>query len=342
MLKRGNFTPNTKRSQINLKDFFACEYATLKVSVKGIVIKSTGSWYVVMTEDNTVCNCRLKGQFRIHGIRSTNPVAVGDHVEFKWEGDDGNGIITAIEPRANYIVRRSINLSKSAHIIASNIDRLYIVASIMLPRTSTGFIDRLLVTAEAYHIPAALIFNKIDIYTTEADKLCNELMELYSSLGYPSYAVSALEGTGIENLRRVLRNKVNLFSGHSGVGKSALINAIDPLLEIKTGEISSYHNKGMHTTTFAEMHPLSFGGFMIDTPGIKEFGLVHFESQEISERFPEFRALLPHCKYHNCTHNHEPGCAVKKALDEGKVNARRYHNYLGLLTDENLDVAEYV
>jgi len=310
--------------------------------VKGIVIKSTGSWYTVMTDDKKVCNCRLKGQFRIHGIRSTNPVAVGDHVDFKWEGDDGNGIITVIEPRTNYIVRRSINLSKSAHIIASNIDRLYIVASIMLPRTSTGFIDRLLVTAEAYHIPAALIFNKIDIYTAEANDRCNELMELYSSLGYPSYSVSALEGTGIETLRLVLRDKVNLFSGHSGVGKSALINALDPLLAIKTGEISSYHNKGMHTTTFAEMHPLSFGGYMIDTPGIKEFGLVHFESQEISERFPEFRALLPNCKYHNCTHNHEPGCAVKQALDEGRINAERYHNYLGLLTDENLDTAEYV
>jgi len=295
-----------------------------------------------MTDDNKVCNCRLKGQFRIHGIRTTNPVAVGDHVDFKREDDDGNGIITAIEPRSNYIVRRSINLSKSAHIIASNIDKLYIVASIMLPRTSTGFIDRLLVTAEAYHIPAALIFNKIDIYTAEANNRCNELMELYSSLGYPSYAVSALEGTGIENLRLVLHDKVNLFSGHSGVGKSALINTIDPLLVIKTGEISSYHSKGMHTTTFAEMHPLSFGGYMIDTPGIKEFGLVHFESQEISERFPEFRNLLPHCKYNNCTHNHEPGCAVKQALEEGHINAGRYHNYLGLLTDENLDVAEYV
>ncbi len=278
----------------------------------------------------------------MHGIRTTNPVAVGDHVEFKWEGTTENGIITAIEPRTNYIVRRSINLSKSAHIIASNIDRLYIVASIMLPRTSTGFIDRLLVTAEAYHIPAAVIFNKTDIYTAEATTRCNELMELYSSLGYPSYAVSAMEGTGVESLRQVLRDKVNLFSGHSGVGKSALINAIDPLLKIKTGEISSYHNKGMHTTTFAEMHPLSFGGYMIDTPGIKEFGLVHFESREISERFPEFRVLLPQCRYKNCTHNHEPGCAVKQALNDGRINPERYHNYLGLLNDENLDIAEYV
>jgi ribosome biogenesis GTPase len=295
-----------------------------------------------MTDDNKLCNCRLKGQFRIHGIRTTNPVAVGDHVVFELESSGENGIIKAIEPRTNYIVRRSINLSKSAHIIASNIDRLYIVASIMLPRTSTGFIDRLLVTAEAYHIPAALIFNKTDIYTSEAHERCSELMKLYTSLGYPSYAVSALEGIGLDALRLVLQDKVNLFSGHSGVGKSALINALDPLLAIKTGEISSYHNKGMHTTTFAEMHPLAFGGYMIDTPGIKEFGLVHFESQEISERFPEFRALLPDCRYNNCTHVHEPGCAVKVALDKGSVNPERYHNYLGLLNDENLDETDYV
>lgn len=309
--------------------------------MKGIVVKSTGSWYLVMADDKKLCNCRLKGQFRIHGIRTTNPVAVGDHVDFKMEGSNGNGVITAIEPRTNYIVRRSINLSKSAHIIASNVDRLYVVASIMLPRTSTGFIDRLLVTAEAYHIPAAIIFNKIDIYTDEAIERSNKLSKLYTSLGYPTFTVSALEGIGIDELRNVLAGKVNLFSGHSGVGKSALINALDPLLTIKTGEISSYHSKGMHTTTFAEMHPLSFGGYMIDTPGIKEFGLVHFESQEIGERFPEFRALLHNCRYNNCTHVHEPGCAVKLAMDNGAINPERYHNYLGLLNDENLDAIEY-
>ncbi len=295
-----------------------------------------------MDENKNVSHCRLKGQFRIHGIRSTNPVAVGDHVEFEWEGNEAKGVISAIGVRTNYIVRRSINLSKSAHIIASNIDRLYIVASIMLPRTSTGFIDRLLLTAEAYHIPAALIFNKTDIYNDEATERCNHLMALYLSLGYPVYAVSAIANTGINELKQALYDKVNLFSGHSGVGKSALINAIDPLLSIKTGEISSYHNKGMHTTTFAEMHPLSFGGYMIDTPGIKEFGLVHFESQEIGERFPEFRALLPNCKYNNCTHVHEPGCAVKQALDGGVINEERYRNYLGILNDDNLDATDYV
>lgn len=278
----------------------------------------------------------------MHGIRTTNPVAVGDRVEFIPEGNEDDGVITAIEPRTNYIIRRSINLSKSAHIIASNVDTLYIVASIMLPRTSTGFIDRLLVTSEAYHIPASVIFNKTDIYSEEAITRCDELMRLYSSLGYPCYAVSALTGDGINALRLVLQNKVNLFSGHSGVGKSALINALDPALRIRTGEISSYHNKGMHTTTFAEMHPLSFGGYMIDTPGIKEFGLVHFDSQEVSERFPEFRALLPLCRYSNCTHVHEPGCAVKIELDKGNIHPERYRNYLGLLNDENLDVVDYV
>jgi len=309
--------------------------------VKGIVVKSTGSWYDVMDEYKDRYPCRLKGQFRMQGIRTTNPIAVGDHVEFEWENRSDNGVITTIRERTNYIVRRSINLSKSAHIIASNIDRLYIVASIMLPRTSTGFIDRLLLTAEAYHIPAALVFNKVDIYSEEALERCTELKELYSSLGYPIYVVSALTGYGIDELRSELQNKVNLFSGHSGVGKSALINKLDPALSIKTGEISSYHNKGMHTTTFAEMHPLSFGGYMIDTPGIKEFGLVHFESQEISERYPEFRALMHECKYNNCTHVHEPGCAVKQALDDGFINQERYKNYLGILNDDNLDATEY-
>ena len=275
------------------------------------------------------------------GIRSTNPIAVGDHVEFFVPDDPKDSVITGIEPRTNYIVRKSINLSKSAHIIASNIDRLYIVASIMLPRTSTGFIDRLLVTAEAYHIPAAIVFNKIDIYTVEAQARCEELITLYSSIGYPCFKVSALTGSGISALMKELAGSVNLFTGHSGVGKSALITALDPGILIKTGEISAYHNKGMHTTTFAEMHPLSFGGFIIDTPGIKEFGLVHFESQEIGERFPEFRALLHQCKYNNCTHVHEPGCAVIHALETGLIHPERYHNYLGLLTDENLDEPEY-
>jgi ribosome biogenesis GTPase / thiamine phosphate phosphatase len=294
-----------------------------------------------MTGEGKIVDCRLKGQFRIHGIRTTNPVAVGDRVEFEYESGDEQGTIFLIHERHNYIIRKSIKLSKSSHIIASNIDRLYVIASIEQPRTSTGFIDRVLVTAEAYHIPAAVVFNKIDIYNSKSHERYQQLMELYSGIGYGSYAVSALKGEGIQELKSDLKDKVNLFTGHSGVGKSALINAIETGLTIKTGEISDYHSKGMHTTTFAEMHPLSFGGFIIDTPGIKEFGLIHFESREVSERFPEFRELLPYCHYKNCTHVHEPGCAVKEALNNGKINQGRYSNYLGILTDENLDTDDY-
>lgn len=309
--------------------------------MKGLIIKSTGSWYTVAGSDGINYNCKLKGQFRIKGIRTTNPLAAGDHVLFEAQNDSNEGVISEILPRQNYIIRKSINLSKSSHIIAANIDQLYIVASIMLPRTSTGFIDRLLVTAEAYHIPASIVFNKTDIYNTEALEKCSELEQMYTSIGYPVFKVSALTGDNMEILREAFSKKVNLLSGHSGVGKSALINALDSDLSIKTGQISSYHNKGMHTTTFAEMHALTFGGYIIDTPGIKEFGLVNFESKEIAERFPEFRALLDQCKYNNCTHVHEPGCAVKEALATGKIHAERYKNYIGLLNDENLDSNEY-
>jgi ribosome biogenesis GTPase len=309
--------------------------------LNGIVIKSTGSWYAVLSDDDSVFNCRLKGQFRIKGIRSTNPVAVGDHVSFELNESGTEGVITSISERKNYIVRKSINLSKSSHIIASNIDRLYIVASIMQPRTSSGFIDRLFVTAEAYHIPAALVFNKVDLYDEKALNTCDEWCKLYESLGYPVFVVSAITGTGVSELKSNMAGQVNLFAGHSGVGKSALLNALDPALTVKTGEISGYHNKGMHTTTYAEMFPLFFGGYIIDTPGIKEFGLVHFESREIAERFPEFRQLMHECKYNNCLHLHEPGCAVKLALNEGRIHKQRYRNYLSLLNDENLDETDY-
>ncbi|MBK7028811.1 MAG: ribosome small subunit-dependent GTPase A [Bacteroidales bacterium] len=309
--------------------------------MKGIVIKSTGSWSTVLSENKEIIECRLKGQFRIHGIRTTNPVAVGDHIEFEYPRENEHGIIYEIYERHNYLIRKSIKLSKSAHIIASNIDRLYVIASIEQPRTPTGFIDRVLVTSEAYHIPASIVFNKTDLYSIDSTTRYNELIELYDSLGYGTHAVSAIQGNGIEELRNTLKGKVNLFTGHSGVGKSALINAIDPLLNIRTGHISDYHNKGMHTTTFAEMHVLSSGGYIIDTPGIKEFGLVHFESKEVAERFPEFRALLPECRYHNCTHVHEPGCAVKEALAKGLINKGRYSNYLSILNDENLDTVDF-
>lgn len=309
--------------------------------MKGIVTKSTGSWYTVEAVDGGYYHCRLKGQFRIHGIRTTNPVAVGDHVEFDVAENSTEGLIHTIGERYNYIIRKSIKLSKFSHIIAANIDQLVIIASIEQPRTSTGFIDRVLVTAEAYHIPAAIVFNKIDIYNQDSESRYKSLMELYSRIGYSVLAVSALEGINLEAFRTLLSSKTSLLTGHSGVGKTALINAIEPSLNLKTGNISGFHRKGMHTTTFAEMLPLSGGGYIIDTPGIKEFGLIHFESREVGERFPEFRILLPQCRYTNCTHVHEPGCAVKSALEKGEINEGRYRNYLSILNDENLDVVEY-
>jgi ribosome biogenesis GTPase / thiamine phosphate phosphatase len=309
--------------------------------MNGIVVKSLGSSYLVMDGEGSRFECRLKGRFRIQGIRSTNPVAVGDRVEFDWMPDHQVGVIRSISERHNYIIRKSINLSKQSHIIAANIDQLLVIAAIEQPRTSTGFIDRVFVTAEAYHIPATVVFNKTDLYGEASGKRYLELMDLYKSLGYGVLATSALSGEGVEQFSELLRDKTTLLAGHSGVGKSALINKADPNLKLKTGLISNYHNKGMHTTTFAEMFPLSFGGFIIDTPGIKEFGLVHFESTEVAERFPEFRELMSLCRYSNCTHVHEPGCAVKEALSEGVINKGRYVNYLGILNDENLDEMGY-
>lgn len=309
--------------------------------MKGVVTKSTGSIYFVRTETGEVFQCRLKGQFRIHGIRTTNPIAVGDFVEFDLPEQKQEGLIHTISERHNYIIRKSIKLSKFSHIIAANIDQLIIIASIEQPRTSTGFIDRVLVTAEAYHIPACVVFNKIDIYSTKSEERYKALMELYRNIGYGVMAVSALEGTNLNEFKTLLTHKTSLLTGHSGVGKTALINAVEPSMNLKTGNISGYHLKGMHTTTFAEMLPLTGGGYIIDTPGIKEFGLIHFESREVGERFPEFRALLPGCRYTNCTHVHEPGCAVKEALQKGEISEGRYRNYLSILNDENLDVVEY-
>lgn len=309
--------------------------------MKGIVIRTTGSWFRVLNDDGDYCDCKLKGNFRIRGIRSTNPVAVGDRVEYSLMPSEMFGLISNIEPRHNYIIRRSTKLSKATHIIAANIDRMVIIASIEQPRTSTGFIDRLLVTAEAYHIPAAVVFNKTDLYSAGSIVIAEKLVKLYNSLGYISFTTSAVTRSGIDELQQLLTGKVSLLSGHSGVGKSALVNCIEPDLKLRTGEISGFSGKGMHTTTFAEMIPLKSGGFIIDTPGIKEFGLVHFESSEVAERFSEFRALLPQCRYNNCTHVHEPGCAVKEALEKGEIDHGRYKNYLALLNDENLDAADY-
>lgn len=309
--------------------------------MKGIVVRTTGSWFRVLEDSGSCYDCKLKGNFRIKGIRSTNPLAVGDKVEFILLPTEGFGLIQSIEERHNYIIRRSTKLSKATHIIAANIDLMVIIASIEQPRTSTGFIDRLLLTAEAYHIPAAVIFNKCDLYSSHSNELANKLILLYSALGYISFKTSAVTGEGTDKLSEMLAQKVTLLSGHSGVGKSALINRLEPDFQLRTGNISDFSGKGMHTTTFAEMLPLNNGGFIIDTPGIKEFGLVHFESSEVAERFPEFRKLLPLCRYSNCTHVHEPGCAVKEALEKGKIDPTRYKNYLSILNDENLDAIEY-
>jgi ribosome biogenesis GTPase / thiamine phosphate phosphatase len=309
--------------------------------LQGIIIRSTGSYSTVQLTDGGTFECRLKGRFRMDGIKTTNPLSVGDRVSFVLEKDKNTGIITAIHPRTNYIIRKATRLSKVSHIIASNIDRLFVIASIIQPRTSTGFIDRVLVTAEAYHIPATVVFNKIDISDKASKILLDQLMELYAGIGYGVFAVSAITRAGLDSLSQALKGKVSLFTGHSGVGKSALINALEPKLNIRTGDISSYHNKGKHTTTFAEMHRLSGGGYIIDTPGIKEFGLIDFARQEISERFPEMRELMHKCHFANCTHVHEPGCAIKQALDEGKINPDRYRNYLGMLNDDKLDATDY-
>ncbi|MCD4745626.1 MAG: ribosome small subunit-dependent GTPase A [Bacteroidales bacterium] len=300
----------------------------------GTVIKSTGSWFIVQQEDGKIIKCKLKGKFRIKGIKTTNPVAVGDNVIFKCLPDKGMGLIIQILPRNNYIIRKATKLSKISHIIAANIDQAFIIITLAQPRTSTGFIDRFLVTAEAYHIPANIVFNKIDIYDNSLKELHKKLTDIYTKIGYNCYAVSALRGDNIESFGEVIKDKKVLFTGLSGVGKSALINAIEPKLNIKTKDISFYHNKGKHTTTFAEMYKITFGGYIIDTPGIKEFGLINFEKQEVSERFPEMRKLMLNCRFNNCTHVHEPDCAVKDALEKGIISNSRYNNYLSILNDD--------
>jgi ribosome biogenesis GTPase len=302
--------------------------------LKGVVIKSTGIWITVRSQDGIKTECRLKGQFRIHGLRSTNPVAIGDKVEFGKQADEDTGVITRIYERENYIVRKAINLSKTTHIIAANLDHAFLVVTLARPKTSTGFIDRFLVTATGYFIPASIIFNKIDLYNETLASYEASLKKIYEHAGYPCYSVSALRGDNVEKLSELLKGKTSLFSGHSGAGKSALIMAIQPDLKLKTGSISEIHLKGKHTTTFAEMFELSNGGFIIDTPGIREFGLIDFEKNEIPRCFPEMEKLLPFCRYKNCTHTHEPGCAVKNGLATGDITSMRYNSYLSILNDK--------
>lgn len=300
---------------------------------EGVVIKSTGSWYEVRTENGEVVLCRLRGKIRLDGIRTTNPVAVGDKVFFEKENNKDTCVINKILPRYNVIVRKSVNLSKASHIIASNIDLAILVATIAQPRTSTGFIDRFLVTSEAYHIPTIIVFNKCDLYDKEQMSQAEELISVFKSIGYHSFMLSAKTGYQCEELKSIMQNKVNLFSGHSGVGKSALINRLDPHLNVRVGDISEVHEKGKHTTTFSQMFPLSFGGYIIDSPGIKEFGLYDMEKETLAQRFPEMRSLMHECKFSNCTHLHEPHCAIKNAVQNNIIADWRYNDYCNMMED---------
>lgn len=298
--------------------------------MQGLVTKSTGSWYQVQTPDGRRYDCRIKGKFRIKGLTTTNPVAVGDKVDFELEPEQEQGVIIKLYNRRNYIIRKSINLSKQAQIIAANLDQAYLVVTLASPRTSLGFIDRFLVTAEAYDIPASLVYNKLDMFSKEGLEILSEYKMVYEKLGYPCYEVSALKGTNIPALKAQLKDKITLFSGHSGVGKSSLMNAILPDLELRTMEVSEWSDKGMHTTTFAEMYDLPGGGSIIDTPGIRELGVIDIEQQELSHFFPEMRSRMNQCRFNNCRHINEPGCAVLEALEEGNIEPSRYESYLSI------------
>ena len=305
--------------------------------MKGIVYKSTGSWYSVKAEDGTFYNCRIKGKFRIQGIKSTNPVAVGDHVIFdveKTENETPQGVIKKIEERSNYIIRKSVNLSKQTHIIASNIDIAFLLITINNPQTFTTFIDRFLITAEAYNIKAVLLFNKIDTYSKEELAEVKFLAKLYRNIGYECIGISAKKEKNIDKVIALMQQKVSMFSGHSGVGKSTLINAIEPSLNLKTKEISEQHKQGRHTTTFAEMFDLSIGAQIIDTPGIKGFGVVDIEKEELGNYFPEFFEAKINCKFNNCLHIEEPKCAVKEGLENGEIAWSRYKSYLQIMKGE--------
>jgi ribosome small subunit-dependent GTPase A len=301
--------------------------------MKGLVIKNTGSWYLVRTEDNRNVECKIKGSFRLKDIKSTNPVTVGDRVDIILN-EDGTGVITEIHDRKNYIIRRSSNLSKHSHIIAANLDLCFLIVTVTKPITSTVFIDRFLASAEAYRIPVNLLFNKIDIYDEDETEYMDALINLYEHIGYPCYKISAQNNIGLDVLNDLIKDKITLFSGHSGVGKSTLINALIPDAKLKTGNISSYHGKGMHTTTFSEMMELPQGGFIIDTPGIKGFGTVDMVPEEISHYFPEIFKFSHDCRFNNCMHLNEPGCAVRNAVEEHYISESRYKSYLNILEDE--------
>ncbi|EFI48788.1 ribosome small subunit-dependent GTPase A [Segatella oris] len=302
--------------------------------MKGFVIKNTGSWYSVKTDDGKVVECKIKGNFRLKGIRSTNPVAVGDHVEIALN-QEGTAFITHIDERRNYIIRKSQNLSKQSHIIATNVDQAFLIVTVNYPQTSTTFIDRFLASAEAYSVPVVLVFNKRDILSDDERHYQQSMVHLYETIGYECREISAATGEGVEGLHKLLKGKITLLSGNSGVGKSTLINQILPEANLRTAEISDAHNTGMHTTTFSEMLELPEGGYIIDTPGIKGFGTFDMEPEELTSYFREIFHFSKDCKFSNCTHTHEPGCAVLKALEDHYIAQSRYQSYLGMLEDKD-------
>lgn len=300
--------------------------------MKGLVTKSTGSWYEVLADDGNAYKCRIKGKFRTKDIVTTNPIAVGDWVDIRIEieGDPFTAVIEDLHERQNYIIRKSINLSKQAQIIAANLDQAFLIVTLASPFTSLGFIDRFLVTAEAYDVPAGLIFNKLDLFSDEGLRILHEYEAIYQTIGYPCYEVSALKGVNIDAISDLLQHKTTLISGHSGVGKSTLINAIHPAAEMRTADISDWSDKGRHTTTFAEMIILPNGGRLIDTPGIRELGVIDIERRELGHFFPEMRALMNDCRFNDCRHINEPGCAVLAALENEKIAHSRYESYLSI------------
>jgi ribosome biogenesis GTPase len=300
---------------------------------EALVIKNTGSWYHVKTDDGQTIKCKLKGTFRLKGIKSTNPVAIGDYVRI-LRHQEKIAFITEIKKRKNYLIRRSSNLSKQLHILAANLDQCLLITTINYPETSTAFIDRFLASAEAYRIPVKLLFNKTDAYNKDELHQLDRLIALYTHIGYSCFKTSVPKGEGIDFIKREIQGKVTLFSGHSGVGKSTLINAILPNLHVKTDKISSFHKKGVHTTTFSEMFSLPEGGYIIDTPGIKGFGVFDMKKEEIGHYFPEIFKTSENCRYHSCTHRQEPECAVRKAVEQHDISQSRYISYLNMLEDE--------
>lgn len=305
---------------------------------EGLVIKSTGSRYTIRS-GNTIFECRIKGKLRIKGIRTTNPLTVGDIVDFEIQNEKSEnglpmGVITNLQQRKNYIIRKSVNLSKESHILASNIDQAFIVVTINYPVTSPTFIDRFLVTAEAYSIPSIVVFNKTDLYNNEEHELVKRLTDTYRKIGYPCIHTSTVTGEGLNEVKEKMQHKVSVITGNSGVGKSTLINCIDSTLQLKTEKISDYHKMGKHTTTFSEMFELSFGGYIIDTPGIRSFGMIDMKNDDVSHYFPEIFNLSDKCRFNNCTHTHEPGCAVRDAIDRDEISMSRYDSYLSILFED--------